>query len=662
MGRRPVSNNLLHRQPSHTIIRAWSSAGGGDAAVPGAVDTPPPLVKLYVDLATGHLIEGPGFRNPVTSLRFKRGDAATLEVVFLADGTTAAHLGDPANVELHFGVKLRGRYDGGYLVHTSAWTMPAAGVVNPVYRCSPSFNTEELNDALGVGSETGTEFPEITLMGEITWRAGAAEPTSTRTFLVVVENDVNRGTEGVPVEASPPYPAPENIEFVTRKGAANGYAGLDSNGTLPLANLPIHAHDAHAASHAIDGVTWIATNVEVDLTCLPAEIASLGAGTHELVFAVTFSDDQTNRTIAFGRSGTGEFKDPADGTATASIDAQGTEFTMQCGAGGGTTRYAFVTFACAGTETISATGVSGTVNSVSVGVISREAAQTDTVMVDVAAQAIGILPLANGGTGAATAPLARAALGITSAGDSVVTAASLEALNALLDSTRGKNCTVVVESDFFSVGNTAIPGLAGGAISNGGSILQGLGSGTPSSNHPGLATLQSGTNANSGYYYGSSGSAGLLICGREKATLVFYVATSVTTTYWRFGFMDSFSVADPTDGVFLLVQGDGTGATATGRVVSDGSITDTATTYGLSLATFYSVVVEVNAAATLATFSIYSEAGALLWSDTAANLPKTVGRHTSLGLVAYRTDASTAALVIVSVDYVRWEIGRNLTR
>ena len=31
-------------------------------------------VKLYVDLETFELIEGPGFRNPVTNLRFKRGD------------------------------------------------------------------------------------------------------------------------------------------------------------------------------------------------------------------------------------------------------------------------------------------------------------------------------------------------------------------------------------------------------------------------------------------------------------------------------------------------------------------------------------------------------------------------------------------------------------
>ena len=218
-------------------------------------------MKLHVDLGTGNLIEGPGFRSPVTSLKFKRGDAATLEVVFLADGTTAAHLGDPANVELHFGVKPRGRYDGDYLVHTSTWTLPAAGAVNPVYRCSPSFNTEELNDALGVGSATGTEFPELVLMGEITWRVGAADPTSTRTFVVVVENDVNRGTEGVPTSAEPPYPAPDNIEFVSRKGAANGYAGLDSSGKVPWTQLKVGKDSMDSAGASVGQVlTAIANN------------------------------------------------------------------------------------------------------------------------------------------------------------------------------------------------------------------------------------------------------------------------------------------------------------------------------------------------------------------------------------------------------------------
>ena len=168
-------------------------------------------VRLHVDLETLQLIEGPGFRNPVASLRFKRGDGARLEVVFLENGTTPVAIGDPALLELRFGVKPRGRYDSGYLAHTADWTLPAEGAANPVYRCSPSFNTVELDAALGVGSLAGPELAELTLMGEVTWREGSGEPTSTRTFLVVVENDVNRGTEGVPGSASPAYPAPGQL-------------------------------------------------------------------------------------------------------------------------------------------------------------------------------------------------------------------------------------------------------------------------------------------------------------------------------------------------------------------------------------------------------------------------------------------------------------------
>ena len=195
-------------------------------------------MKLHVDLETLQLIEGPGFRNPITSLRFKRGDAAQLEVSFLDGGITPVAIGDPDYLVIRFGVKPRNRYDVGYLVHSADWTMPAVDAESPIYQCSPSFNTEELDSALGVGSATGTELSEITLMGEITWSEGTGAPTSTRTFLVVVENDVNRGTEGVPQSAQPAYPAAGSIEVVTNKGVANGYAPLDAGGKVPVAHLP----------------------------------------------------------------------------------------------------------------------------------------------------------------------------------------------------------------------------------------------------------------------------------------------------------------------------------------------------------------------------------------------------------------------------------------
>lgn len=164
-------------------------------------------VKLHVDLETLQLIQGPGLRGAVNSLRFKRGDAARIQVVFLRNGVTPAIIGDPDGLEIQFGIKPRNQYDRAYLAHTAEWSMPSDGDETPAYSCSISFNTEELNSALNIGSVSAEELSEITLMGEITWREGAGEPTSTRTFLVIVENDVNRGSEGVPSSANPPYPA-----------------------------------------------------------------------------------------------------------------------------------------------------------------------------------------------------------------------------------------------------------------------------------------------------------------------------------------------------------------------------------------------------------------------------------------------------------------------
>ena len=153
-------------------------------------------MKLYVDLETLQVIEGPGFRNPLSSIRFKRGDAAKLEVVFLDGGLTATTIGDAAQLHIQFGAKADGRYGSDYLVLCDTFTMPGT-TGSPVYSCAPSFNSTALNDALHVGA--ANELATIALMGEITWHEGAGEPTSTRTFLMIVENDVNRGSEGAPV-------------------------------------------------------------------------------------------------------------------------------------------------------------------------------------------------------------------------------------------------------------------------------------------------------------------------------------------------------------------------------------------------------------------------------------------------------------------------------
>jgi hypothetical protein len=165
-------------------------------------------VKLHVDLDTLQLVAGPGQGSPPAPWVVKRGDTRTVDVVFLDAGLTPATIGDPDALEIRLGIKPARAFASDYLAHTAAFTMPQPGA-EPVYRASLCFNTVELDAALHVG-ESG-ELAELPLMAELTWRVDGGDPVSTRNFTVVVENDVNRGTEGLPQHANPPYPAPQDL-------------------------------------------------------------------------------------------------------------------------------------------------------------------------------------------------------------------------------------------------------------------------------------------------------------------------------------------------------------------------------------------------------------------------------------------------------------------
>jgi hypothetical protein len=191
-------------------------------------------VKLHVDLETLRLIEGPGFRNPVQSIRIKRGDAAQFQVQFLTGGSTPTQIGGPDVLSIGFGVKLPGGFSGEYLVYSVDWTFPSVDpeTTDNTYLVSPSFNTETLNAALGIGGEN--ELAEISLIGEISWSVNGGPPTSTRTFAVIVENDVIRGTEGTPLgEPSPDEwldsrrPLPVTGAFAPENGVTVGIVGQE---------------------------------------------------------------------------------------------------------------------------------------------------------------------------------------------------------------------------------------------------------------------------------------------------------------------------------------------------------------------------------------------------------------------------------------------------
>ena len=127
------------------------------------------------------------------------------------------------------------------------------------------------------------------------------------------------------------------------------------------------------------------------------------------------------------------------------------------------------------------------------------------------------------------------------------------------------------------------------------------------------------------------------------------------------GFLDTATEAAPTIGAWLDMVGNGTGWVITGKTVNSGATSSTGTTYTCALSTWYSARLVVNSAATLVTFSVSNEAGTVLWTDTLATAIPVSATGTGFGIVG--TDSSAdAATVLLSLDYLRLEIVRDLIR
>lgn len=140
-------------------------------------------MRLYVDLDSLDLIEAPGFRSPITSLRLKRGDGTQLEVRFCRGGTVVPL---SEGTELKFAAKLRGEYAGEPAIETDRFSF--SGHSDPAYTAAPNLNEDVIN---ALFEPSGLQQPsEVLLMAEITWRAPGRLPTTTNTFDLIVSNDV----------------------------------------------------------------------------------------------------------------------------------------------------------------------------------------------------------------------------------------------------------------------------------------------------------------------------------------------------------------------------------------------------------------------------------------------------------------------------------------
>ena len=216
---------------------------------------------------------------------------------------------------------------------------------------------------------------------------------------------------------------------------------------------------------------------------------------------------------------------------------------------------------------------------------------------------------------------------------------------------------VLIESDFFNASVNAIPGILGVAISSGT-----VGVVASDANHPGAIYLRDSTTANGGYRFLTDISS-FRITGGEVTEFVFKPVSVRAAASFRFGFQDSTAIQTaPTDGVFINVVGNATNPILSGKTRNNNTESVTGTTYTLTANTWYRAKIEVNADATLITFTLYSEAGTQLWQQTlSTNIPKTAGREVGWGIIAGETSTDAAA-DILHADYINLSVSRTLTR
>lgn len=149
-------------------------------------------MKLYISTDTNSFVQDPLFPAPVQSVAFKRGDSATVELIFVSNNTSLSAI---SGRDITFGIKESGKYDGPYIVAAEDYTISGDS-----YILNPNFNTVALNTLLNHGDSDDTnDVASVTLMLEVTWSDNATDFYSTNTIQAIVSNDVNKGGETSPI-------------------------------------------------------------------------------------------------------------------------------------------------------------------------------------------------------------------------------------------------------------------------------------------------------------------------------------------------------------------------------------------------------------------------------------------------------------------------------
>lgn len=222
-------------------------------------------MELITNLLNNALIQSINNTAPVgatesTAVRVKRGDTGGIDWIFATPFVGGSEIDDDGadpdlSLTMKFGVKEQGDFPGAYLVNSTTFSKIGTGE-DAIYRMPVSLNTVELNDDLVVGTiaqraadtaarlaitgltagaivaqdDTTTYWELINAAAPsnpVSWSTAVQHPSrtyiaelevildsrifSTITFFLQVDNDVNKGSEGVPINATPQYPTASSI-------------------------------------------------------------------------------------------------------------------------------------------------------------------------------------------------------------------------------------------------------------------------------------------------------------------------------------------------------------------------------------------------------------------------------------------------------------------
>ena len=177
--------------------------------------------------------------------------------------------------------------------------------------------------------------------------------------------------------------------------------------------------------------------------------------------------------------------------------------------------------------------------------------------------------------------------------------------------------------------------------------------------HPGVIRISSSTTANSGGRFDTEPTTHRFN-GGDSFECVFQprVAGNTATTI-RFGFRDNTTSSDAVDGVYFEVPSGS--LNIVGKTSNNSTRSTTTTIATLVVNTWYRCRVELNSALTLATFTVWNDAGTQLGQQTlSTNIPTAAAREFGHGFIA--TNSGVVAVLLCYVDYLLQWYQSDLTR